>query len=95
MTVIGSLEHLSGGGENRCCSEIHCWKFLLNGTGDSRNKQVEESAVGGIRRDGSIASIHEYVVPGGDRFQSGGAPNQLNTAAQAVSLGFSCLGVCW
>lgn len=32
---------------------------------DLRDKQVEESGVGGIRRDGSIASVHEDMVPVG------------------------------
>lgn len=30
---------------------------------DLRDKQVEESGVGGIRRDGSIAPVHEDMVP--------------------------------
>lgn len=34
---------------------------------DLRDKQVEKSGVGGIRRDGSVASIHEDVVPGRGR----------------------------
>lgn len=34
---------------------------------DLRDKQVEESGVGGIRRHGSIASVHEDMVPVGGR----------------------------
>lgn len=34
---------------------------------DLRDKQVEESGVCGMRRDGSIASVHENVIPGGRR----------------------------
>lgn len=34
---------------------------------DLRDKQVEESGVGGIRRDRSVASVQEDIVPGGGR----------------------------
>ena len=34
---------------------------------DLRDKEVEESGVGWVRRHGSIASVHEYIVPGGGK----------------------------
>lgn len=44
---------------------------------DLRDKQVEEGGVGGIRRNGSIASVHEDVVPGGGRRASDGGAKKL------------------
>lgn len=34
--------------------------------GDLRDKQIEVSGVGGVRRDGSVASVHEDIVPVGE-----------------------------
>lgn len=57
------------------CQEKKCWSNMdmvfrircedLRDLRDSRDKQVVEGGVCGIGRDGSVASVHEDVVPGG------------------------------
>lgn len=76
-----------GGGQ--CCYGVIVGSFFW--FEDLRNKQVEESAVGGIWRHRSIASIQEHVVPGGEGCQD---LFFINITIQAVCLGSSFLVDC-
>lgn len=65
MIVMWSLEHLFDIKKKQCWLNMDFDCVFRMRFEDLRDKQVEKSGVGGIRRDGGIASIHEDMVPGG------------------------------
>lgn len=70
MVVIWSLEHLLNVKKRKRKKhwpnlDVVC--ILRLRVEDLRDKQVEESGVGGMRRGGGVATVHEDVIPVGGR----------------------------